>query len=552
MKRTFSVFLFFLSCALFTVHAQKSEMYRLTLTDKGHPSYDIDHPDAFLSQKSIDRRLKQGFKVNETDLPIDPAYFDALVLAGAGIQTHSKWVNTIVVNAPDSTVLIHLTQLPFVKKITKVWEGKLEGNEGNERNEENEGNEGNEEEDKKQEYKKQEEYGEALVQIKINNALPLHERGYKGEGKTIAVLDGGFSNANRYPDFLDMSKILEVKNFTHQKEDLFLSNESHGTSVLSCMLANNPGKMIGTAPQAQFYLFKTEVGTDEYPVEEDYWIAALEYADSLGVDIVSSSLGYSSFIDSTMNHTWDDLDGHTVPVSRAASMAASKGMVLFVSAGNEGAKPWQKVNIPSDAENVLTVGAIKTDSTRAEFSSWGMTADNRFKPDVMALGKDACILTGAGTTAHSNGTSFSTPILAGMGACLWEALPYLTSFELIDLIKESSDRFSNPDEQFGYGIPDIYRAYLCEETPPFDFIYPVTKENATGWLQVDSINGRLRFNLNKGIKSYYLTICSYGGEIVLRQYLFSDSVDISYLPKGVYIAWMQSGEEHLTQKFIKQ
>jgi hypothetical protein len=553
MKRIFIFVFFSFFAVFFVVFAQHSEMYRLTLKDKGISPYSIAQPEKFLSKKSIDRRIKQGFAVNETDLPIDSAYFNILTNIGADIRTYSKWTNTIVINVSDSNCLNRVLELPFVKEVKKVWQGDL--SQYKERYNETDSNEMAE--DMEFDFilwnDVSKEYGNALIQMKINNALPLHEQGCKGEGKIIAVIDGGFSNADKYSDFLDMNKILGTKNFTHQTGNLYRGTEWHGVGVLSCMLADCPGKMIGTAPQSQFYLLKTEVVSEEYPVEEDYWVAALEYADSIGADIVTSSLGYSEFNETEMNHTWSDLDGYTVPASRAASMAASKGMILFASAGNEGADSWQKTAVPADAKNILTVGAVKPDSTKAHFSSWGRIADNRIKPDVMALGEHACVL-GSGNTIYINGTSFATPVLAGMSACLWEALPYLTSYELMDLIKESSDRYSHPDEQFGYGIPNMYEAYLKEKISPFVPVYshPVMK-NETQLFQVDSTGYYLYLQLkeNDNNKANCLTIYSCSGEIVFRQYLSTNPIPIGFLSKGMYIGMLQSDKEFYVQKFVK-
>ena len=547
----FTFFLFFiLFCFASIAEAQAGEMYRLTLYNKGDTPYSTDKPEKFLSQKSIERRLKQGFAVDETDLPIDPHYFEALRKAGAEIRAYSKWVNTIVVHVSDSLVLDKIYELSFVKKITKVWKGDLSVRK-NEKREEEEENERKDENVKKYwagEGWNPTDYGNALTQIEINDALILHEQGYKGKGISIATLDGGFAGVDKYPAFFDPKKIVEVRNFTH---DLYEEKEDHGTRVLSCMLANNPGKMIGTAPLAQYYLFKTEVKDEEYPVEEDYWISALEYADSLGVNIVTSSLGYSVFDDSAMNHTWNDLDGYTTTISRAASMAAFKGMILLSSVGNEGNKTWQKVNIPSDAKNILSVGAIRNDSTLAPFSSWGYIVDNRIKPDVMAMGYECELVSSTGNLVHSNGTSFSTPILAGMIACLWEALPHLNSLELMNLIKESSDRFLHPDEYYGYGIPDIYQAYLKGKAQS-DWdksLLPAAKED----FRADTIykNGRLYFKSVPTHPKAQLMIYSGEGELVYKQVLMNDSVDVSFLQNGMYIACLQSERNQQIWKFVK-
>ncbi|MDR2806102.1 MAG: S8 family serine peptidase [Dysgonamonadaceae bacterium] len=462
MIKYFAIWIFL--CTVFAASAQSGVMYRIVLTDKGHPPYSIDRPEEFLSAKSIERRAKQRLPLNVTDLPIDPAYFQALQETGATLCASSKWVNTITVFFSDNEVKNRIAALPFVHSMTQVWSGIFDRcsfidttatidpvnytpslqaatDAQPSRN------------------WIPEDYGKVIDQMNLNNALPLHEKGYKGAGISIAVIDAGFHNADLYPQILDTQKISGTKNFTHQPGNPYRSPEAHGAFVLSCMLAHAPGQMIGSAPEAHFYLLKSEVNGEEFPVEEDYWVAALEYADSLGVDIVNSSIGYHSFDDTTMNHRWDELDGCTVPASRAASLAASKGMVLFVAAGNDGRRPWQKTCIPADADNILTVGAVKNDSTHASFSSWGILADGRMKPDVMALGYTWIFDPDIGVI-YSQGTSFATPVLAGMGACLWGAVPTLTAAELMALIRESADRYDRPDEYYGYGIPNIEAACL--------------------------------------------------------------------------------------------
>ncbi|MDR0412781.1 MAG: S8 family serine peptidase, partial [Dysgonamonadaceae bacterium] len=504
MNRIVSLFLFFFFCATTTAYAEEMAMYRLQLIDKGDAPYRTDQPEAFLSPKSIERRIKQGFPVDETDLPVDPAYFDAIAGTGASVKASSKWLKTIVALVPGPDVLMKIQELPFVGGVTKVWSGESEGMEYPDKKNRND--------EAQSADNVASDYGGALKQIEINNALLLHQAGYRGSGKTIAVLDAGFKNVDRLPDFFDPDKIIEAKNFTHEEGSPYRIEQSHGTAVLSCLLADSPGVMIGTAPGSQFYLFKTEVNGEEYPVEEDYWVAALEYADSLGVDIVTTSLGYFWFDDPTMNHTWDELDGQTVPASRAAAMAASKGMVLFHSAGNEGAREWQKVIIPADAEHILTVGAVESDSLRASFSAWGSIVNGRLKPDVMAMGRDVCLISSSGIVYYSNGTSFSAPVLAGMGACLWEALPGLTSFELIALIKRFSDRSAQPDEYFGYGIPNIYEAYLFQKGA--SALLPSLNGDEADKIYWDAVLDRLCLKTDAFVRA---TVFSVDGSVVLDQ-----------------------------------
>ena len=537
MNRKIKAVITFLFCTL-CLSAQETTMYRLILTDKGNSPYSIDRPGEFLSQKSIDRRTKQGFPVNETDLPIDSAYFEALIEAGASIQTHSKWVNTVVVKISDDEVLENISQLSFIDSLYKVWTGSLP---------EPTSVKNKEEQTSTVSFDlRTDNYGEGITQISLHNGYLLHELGYTGENIAIAVLDGGFKNANNI-DYFDQSKILGVKNFTHESGSPLEGNTDHGTRVLSCMLANKQGHLIGTAPHANYYLFKTEVNNEEFPIEEDYWVAALEYADSIGVDIVSTSLGYSTFDDASMNHDQSQLDGATVPASKAASMAASKGMLLVNSAGNEGNKNWKKIMFPSDAKDILTVGSIMSDSIRSSFSSIGNTSDGRIKPDIMAMGTAATIVTSEGTIAKSNGTSFSCPIMSGLVACLWQALPELNSLELIDLIRKSADRYQDPDNQYGYGIPDVLKAYNSETSE----LLILSPDDTSTYLRVDTSKNHIYINKTElDCLQIRLSLFAMNGLKVFEDHNPPEQIDISHLKDGTYIAYLLCGEEKYIQKFI--
>jgi len=520
-------------------YSQEAFMYRLMLKDKGNPPFSTEHPEMFLSDKSIQRRAKQGFVVDSTDLPIDPSYFQAIANTGVEIRTSSKWVKTIVVYIPDSSFIFPLKNLPFIDTVYCVWKGSLPNqtslrkeNEAVQNTLENNIN----------------SYGAGFTQISLNNGHLLHDAGFRGKGMTIAVIDGGFSNADLI-DYFDFQKVKGIKNFNHEVDNPLRGGVDHGTKVLSCMLSDKSGEMIGTAPEAEYYLLRTEVDNEEYPVEEDYWVAALEYADSVGADIVTSSLGYAYFDDSSMDHTQNQLDGKSVPISAAAGLAASRGMLLFNSAGNEGNKAWEKIMFPGDAFNMLAIGAITGDSVRSYFSSVGYTADGRIKPDLMAMGTNAAVIGSAGQIVYSSGTSFSTPIMAGLSACLWQALPELTSFKMIQLLRETAGAFSHPDSLMGYGIADVYKAYTQGKTG----LKPIRKEN-TVFFSIHPSENRLylNFKYSPNESKLVLNIYSTVGIKVLSVSDFSSSIDISSLPKGIYIASLQMDNKSATvQKFIK-
>ncbi|MDR0232803.1 MAG: S8 family serine peptidase [Dysgonamonadaceae bacterium] len=530
-----SILLLFCSFSAFC----EGYMFRIELKDKGNPPYTIENPLSYLSEKSIERRLRQGIAIDSTDFPIDPLYLEEIKATGALIKATSKWVKTVTVYLPDSSAVPALKNLIFVDTLYCVRKGSLSPTLLNP--------EQNEfvvfESPDYSPSADENIYGEGYTQINMLNGILLHDAGFKGKGMSIAVLDIGFQNSDLIPAF-DFDRIKEVKDFTHKSVDPLRITEGHGTTVLSCMLANQQGVMIGTAPEADYYLFKTEVEKEEFPVEEDYWVAAMEYADSIGIDVVNTSLGYSTFDDPSMNHTHEQLDGHTIPASRAAAMAGNKGMLVFNSAGNEGNKLWGKITVPSDAENIITVGAVNAQGVIAAFSSRGPSADGRVKPDLCAMGESATIIGVNGSVSRSSGTSFASPILTGMGACLWQALPHKTSKEIIALMKSVGDRYVNPDFEYGYGIPDVGKAYTENVTD----IFEVAKSNTL--LFFDTITGCL-YAKNADCEKVSLMIFNAQGQLITQDKDVTMPLDLNNLNQGVYIAYIRQGDKQAVQKFLK-
>jgi subtilisin family serine protease len=531
MALRFFSFIFFVFCISNYSYAQEQFVYRLLLSDKGISSYSIDRPEEFLSQKSIDRRNRQGFQVDETDLPVSPAYLEAIMATGASIIAASKWVKTVVVEFSESATLESLRSLQFVHDLYPVF--KKDNAQTEETLYSRTVQDSNDNLD---------DYGQGALQISLNNGQWLHNWGFKGKNKTIAVLDGGFKNADKV-NLFDWNKILEVKNFTHENEDPLRSSTDHGTKVLSCMLTYKQNDMIGTAPEAEYYLFKTEVNDSEFPVEEDYWITALEYADSLGVDIISSSLGYFVFNDPSMNHNDSQLDGRTAYISIAASMAALKGMIVCNSAGNEGSGFWRKIIFPSDAENVLCVGAVNQYSVRAPFSSIGYASDGRVKPDIMAMGENTKVANADGISSAS-GTSFSCPVISGLTASLWQALPQLNSLEIIDLIRKTADRYSDPNTEYGYGIANFLKAYSVGSGTALH-----TTDND---LTINTCNNRIYISGNVDMPNSRLCIYTGIGIKILETNVLSNEIDLNYLDNGVYIVNIKCNNKQFIRKFIKQ
>lgn len=436
----------------FFSQAEETFCFRVYLADKGSIYSASDDPANILSLKAIQRREKHAIFLNDSDRPVSDAYLDSLTGCGGTVVTRSKWLSTVVIASADSSIADRLTALPMVDSVKWVWKGISDhtGEIGNHLQTDTSRMYPNEQ-------KLKTHYGYADPQISMLNGKKLHAKGFTGKGMSIAVIDVGFTHVDRIAAF-DSLNLAGTYNFTNPAVSVF-QGDDHGTKVLSCLAANLPGIMVGTAPHATYWLLKSEDNRSEYPIEEDYWVAAVEFADSVGVDIISSSLGYFHFDEDEMNYSQDLLNGKTAFISRAAEIAAQKGILVICSAGNEGSNYWEKITFPSDADHILTIGAITDEKEKSSFSSTGFTSDFRIKPDLVALGSSCSVIDRNGNLRYASGTSFSTPIIAGLAACLWEALPGLNSQELISLLQETASQAKQPDAEVGYGIPNIYKAY---------------------------------------------------------------------------------------------
>ena len=442
----------------------KCYIYRYALKDKAATNYTLDKPQRFLSQKSLERRQRQGVAIDSTDLPVCRAYIKLFDVRGTKIVGTSKWQNTVLVQSNDSLLLDKLSQQDIVRhaKCVFVAPDSIEEPDDIRWNVHEDFN--------RWDSVKNDPYGMARGQIEMLNGTKLHELDYTGRGMTIAVIDGGFQNYDRIPAFKE-THIVGTRNFVPARIDKVLQvcergpfhAIDHGTKVLSALAANAPEVHIGTAPDADYWLLRSEANQIEQPIEEDLWAMAVETADSVGADIISSSLGYYAYDEGRGNYRLQDLNGHTAFISYEASMLAGKGIVLCNSAGNSGMGQWKKIGVPADAPDIITVGAIDRDKRLASFSSIGPSQDGRIKPDIMAQGAPAALISGRGTLVHDMGTSFSTPIVSGLVACLWQALPNKNAREIIQLVRESASQYNEPTNIFGYGIPDFWKAYTSHQ-----------------------------------------------------------------------------------------
>jgi len=411
----------------------------------------FDNPLSELSQRSLDRRANQNIGLDFKDVPINQSYIDQIsATQGIVVLAKSKWFNALHIQGSEEAIRL-LTDLSFVervdfanrvlnnplrtavpkkriKKVNKVFETDVLFN-----------------------------YGNSANQIQMLNGQLLHQQNFTGAGKIIAVMDGGFPGVNTATTFSRLrnnNQILGGYDYVNRSTD-FYSGLSHGTLVLSTMGGFKDNELVGTAPDASYYLFITEDGANEWPLELSLWVEAAEEADRLGVDIINTSLGYTEFDNPNYNFTYADMNGTTTFISKGLDIAFSRGMICVNSAGNSGNSPWFYISAPADAINALAIGAVNAAGDYATFSSQGPSSDGRVKPDVVAQGQQSVLSSTSGNITTASGTSFSGPITAGMVACLWQALPNATNSEIMQLIKQSASTYNNPTDELGYGIPDF-------------------------------------------------------------------------------------------------
>lgn len=423
--------------------------FRVYLTDKDTLKFQSVNPRTYLSEKAIDRRIEQDVDFDATDYPVSATYKKIIRELSMPIVAESKWFNTVVVHCTDSVQVNELKDLSFVDSVKYVWRGQYNSS-----------------------YERMRPrvkaldcdvdtlhkswFGVSAPQFDLHDAQYMMNAGFRGKGIDIAVIDGGFTNVDVIPSFA-YSSIMGYKNFVPDG-NIFTSLD-HGTRVFSSMALNLPHKVIGSAPEASYLLLRSEDEASEFPVEQDYWVAAIEYADSMGVKLVNTSLGYSHFDDASLNYTHKELTGETSFITRATNIASDKGMLIVGSAGNEGSKEWRKITMPGDSKKMLTIGAISLDSTIVSFSSLGPTADGRVKPDFVSIGRNTVTIGQTGVIGTDNGTSLSSPFLVGLIGSLWSVNPQLNRNDLIDIVRRAGHQFHNPDSIYGYGIPDFKIAY---------------------------------------------------------------------------------------------
>ncbi len=540
---------FLLSFSLSIIAQVAPNYYAIKFTDKNNNTYSLENPEEFLTARSIERRLNQGIGYDLTDLPITASYIEEVAAIGVEVKRQVKWINTILVKTTNSSLIDEVLALSFVESTTKIAdvntnppikpksffqvEEELENQNTTVSNHKSTSTLN---------------YGQATEQIELINGIPLHEMGYQGQGMVIAVLDGGFIGVPERRVFDSLyanGQILGARDFASEENDPF-AGSTHGTKVLSTMGANWPGQMIGTAPKADYWLIRTEYTDYENIIEEYNWLVGAAFADSVGADIINSSLGYNEFDNSEFDHTWQELDGNTAIVTIGADLAAKKGILPVNSAGNEGSNAWQYISCPADGDSVFAIGAVDLSGNIASFSSRGYPMDIRIKPNICAVG--------AGTTvadpysdyiSASNGTSFSSPTIAGMTACLWQANPELNNKEVMEMLEMSASIASNPDKTYGYGIPDYEAAHAFVGTET-----SLVKELSTFEVYPNPTRDYLHISVNDEISE--LRIFASNGQLIYQIYGNQTDVNVSKLNSGVYMIQVINENGVSQSKFYKQ
>jgi serine protease AprX len=524
------------------VQAQQVRKHIVYFKEKSGSSYSIDKPTEFLSERAVQRRIKYSIPVTAKDLPVNKTYLQALTSAGAQVIYPSKWLNGALIEVSDS-LLESIRTLPFVANSERLAiresgdadaEKFLAGTQS-------------------LISKDTLSYGSSELQINMLGADVMHQMGFRGEGMVIAVLDAGFYKVNELSAFkhlFDEGKILGTYDFVAHEESVYEDN-THGLGVLSCIAAYLPGQMVGTAYNSNFYLFRTEDASQEYRVEEFNWLVAAERADSLGADVVNSSLGYSSFDDPSFNYLLGDLNGRTSLITRASNMAAATGMLVVNSAGNSGDKAdWShKITFPADADSTLSVGAVDPMSKHARFSSRGPTADGRIKPDVVAMGALTAVVQPNGQIKRGFGTSYAAPLVAGLVTGLWQAHPELNNMQVIDLLRQSASQGSAPNDSLGYGIPNFIAAHEMatamsekkapEISEPVLGLYPLQVKKEKVVLQVS--------NFKDG--NLLVKVTNAKGKVVATEKIHNVQAENQLLfkarklQKGIYHVYVEAGSK---------
>lgn len=522
--------------SLGTIGQIAPEYYYVQFTDKTNTPFTILQPEAFLSQRSIERRQKQGISIIERDLPVDPDYVNQIdLLPNVRVHYALKWMNGVVIQTTDTNSIDLIKQLSFVDTNSSVFilpqsSGKMQESKQNKF--------ASEENTQNIIANVKDEYGFSFAQNTQIEVDYLHNLGYRGEGMRIAVIDAGFRGVDTVSVFEDLrneGRLIAARDFAQGIDTIDYSYSDHGTNALGTISANSSNFLVGTAPRAEVVLIRTEVVAFEHIIEEYHWVAAAEFADSIGVDVCNTSLGYTTFDDERHSHTYQDLNGNSTVITRAANIAAETGMLIVNSAGNSGNDPWRYIGAPADGNNVLAVGAVNSEGTYVIFSSVGPNASGDVKPNVMAQGTEVATINSRNDVVWVSGTSFSGPIIAGAATCFWQANPTKTAVEIQQMIEASAHLYNDPNDFYGYGIPNFSEAHwpVGLDSKTLDnksLIYP---NPAHTLVYVPEQTG-------KAFQVYSVT-----GEKVKSGVIQNSSINVLDLDNGIYVLYINNTQQKL-------
>ncbi len=529
--------------------AQFPGKYWVKFKDKNFSPYSVGIPSSYLSARSIARRANQGIGTDITDIPVNQTYINQVNATGAQVFQRSKWMNAAVV------IINNASQLSAINSLTCVLSSAPVGKYIKTKSEEELSVNAITPSFYKQSSVSSYSYGPSFTQVNQIGADCMHELGFRGQGIVIAVIDAGFENVNTNPVFDSLrneGRLLGTRDYVQGNTSV---NEDylHGANCLSLIAGNTPGQLIGTAPKAGYWLIRSEDAATEKIIEENNWVVAAEFADSVGADITTTSLGYTTFDNPSQNHVYADLNGRTAVASIAATMAARKGIFVLNAAGNEGGGSWNYIGVPADADSICAVGAVNGSGVHANFSSVGPTSDGRIKPDLSSMGQGSYVCNANGLFSSGNGTSYATPILAGAVACLWQANPTKTNMQILQALRATASKASNPDNVYGWGIPSMCAAHnlLNGTNVSVNEIIKATHFK----LFPNPAKQQISFSLNQ--KPELITLYDVLGNaiafsVIEKQTNTFELVFSSEMAYGVYFISIKTTEGVINSKFVKE
>ena len=513
--------------------------YMVFFKDKNGTTYSTTRPNEFLSQRAIDRRIRQGIAILDQDIPVNKDYLVGLKFAGASVFFPTRWMNGVLIQCDASLIpsirnLSYVDHVDYVAPNAKLLNGRKNFN---------------------LDTKDAEGTAQTEAQLQLIGLDEMQSAGYKGQTLHIGIFDGGFEGVNSAGPFQHLFTdgsvdLVSSTDFVRNSSNVF-QYDDHGTQVFSVIAAYQEGSFTGGAYEANYQLYVTEDASTEYRIEEYNWLFAAERADSAGVDIINSSLGYYDFDDATMNYPKSAMNGNTTVVSRAAQLAADRGIVVVCSAGNEGANAWQIITAPADVRDVLAIANVNSSGQRAWSSSIGPSADNRIKPDIAAMGVNTTVIKPDGSIGTASGTSLSSPLITSLVAGIWQRYPELTNKQIMDAIRKSSSQASTPDNLLGFGIPNFKAVVNYLESSPQENAFEVYPNPVLS----DTVT-IVPFDPNQVAECHIEIVSSQGQVIYDSDISFSwlnrsFTANLVHASAGIYYVRIYWGDNRYTFKLVK-